>query len=281
MAAVAIRPPRDTPTPPPMPAATASAQHLPILGVSSTTPISIPNKHISMAGPNYANPVTPPASPRSEQSHSPQEVNGCMNSLLYPADDYPTICKSPPVRAIDAAGVAAAMNFSSRQPLPDIENIFPWAHGLHPENTIQLAFFYARKKSMRRAPTCYRGVFVVKVGDQSQSRLKGAVSPEEILPSNSTASGFLNVDPKDGFNVRNFHIQVGKFACLSDIIVYGDNDADQQEVLKVAKRISAAQLYYRAQYQGNSTREFPIYSTFLAQSKIYIYSYLQMDLVRC
>lgn len=270
MAAVAIRPPRDTPTPPPMPAATAPAQPLPILSVSSTTPISIPNKHISKAGPNYANPVTPPASPPSGLSRSPEEVSSCMNSLLYPAGDYPSICKSPPVRAIDAAGVAAAMNFSSRQPLPDIENIFPWAHGLHPENTIQLAFFFARKKSMRRAPTCYRGIVVVKVGDQSHSRLKGAVAPEEILPPGSTTSGFLNLDPRDGFNVRNFHIQVGKFACLSDIIVYGDNDADQQEVLKVAKRISAAQLYYRAQYQGNSMREFPIYSTFLTQSKTYL-----------
>lgn len=268
MAAVAIRPPRDTPTPPPMPAATASVQPLSMPGVSSTTPISIPNKHISVAGPNYANPVTPPASPRSEQSHSSEEANGCMSSLLYPADDYPSICSSPPIRAIDAAGVASSMNFSSRQPLPDIENIFPWAHGLHPENTIQLAFFYARKKSVRRAPTCYRGIVVVKVGDQTHSRLKGAVTSEEILPPSLTAPGFLSVDPRDGFNVRNFHIQVRKFACLSDIIVYGDNDAGQEEVMKVAKRISAAQLYYRVQYQGNSVREFPIYSTFVVQSKI-------------
>lgn len=274
MAAVAIRPPRDTPTPPPMPAAAASAQPLPIPGVSSTTPIPIPNKHVSVAGPNYANPVTPPASPHSEQSHSSEEVSRCMSSLLYPADDYPPICKSPPIRAIDAAGVAAAMNFSSRQPLPEIENIFPWAHGLHPENTIQLAFFYARKKSVRRAPTCYRGVMIVKAGDQTHSKLKGAIAPEEILPAVSTTSSFLNVDPRDGFNVRNFHIQVGKFACLSDIIVYGDSDTNQQEVLKLAKRISAAQLHYRAQYQGSSTREFPIYSTFVVQSKALIYLFI-------
>lgn len=190
-----------------------------------------------------------------------------MSSLLYPADDYPAICKSPPIRAIDAAGVAASMNFTSKQPLPEIENIFPWAHGLHPENTIQLAFFYARKKSMRRAPTCYRGIVIVKVGDQTHSKLKGAVAPDEILPLSSTVPGFLSVDPRDGFNVRNFHIQVGKFACLSDIIVYGDNETDQQEVFRVAKRMSAAQLYYRTQYQGSSMRDFPIYSTFIVQSK--------------
>lgn len=190
-----------------------------------------------------------------------------MSSLLSPADGYPLISKSPPVRAIDAAGVASSINFSSRQTLPDIEQIFPWAHGLHPDNSIQLAFFCARKKSMRRPPTCYRGVCIVKVGDLSCARLKGAVMAEEILPSNPAVPGFLVVDPKDGFNVRNFHIQVGKFACLSDIIVYGDDDADHHEVMRVAKRISAAQIMYKAQYQGSSTRVFPTYSTFVAQGE--------------
>ncbi|KAH0605477.1 uncharacterized protein H6S33_004699 [Morchella sextelata] len=264
MAAVLIRPPRDTPTPPPMPSTTTSAQPLSVPGVSSTTPISIPNKHMPAVGPNYSNPVTPPASPRSENS---EEANGCMSSLLYPADDYPSVNSSPPVRAIDAAGVAASMNFTSRQPLPNINDIFPWAHGLHQDNSIQLAFFFARKRAMRRAPTCYRGVVVVKVGDQTHSRLKGSIAPEEILHPSLTENAFLNIDPKEGFSVRNFHIQVAKFACLSDIIVYGEEDeAGQAEVLKIAKRISAAQLYYRAQFQGSSNREFPIYSTFIIKS---------------
>ncbi|KAG0642041.1 hypothetical protein HOY80DRAFT_1037876 [Tuber brumale] len=265
MAAVAIQPPRDTPTPPPMPTTTPT----PALPLPGTAPIPIPNKHMAVSGPgapNYGNPVTPPASPHSEESHSSEEGNRSMASLLSPAESYPLISESPPVHAIDAAGVAASLNYSSRQSLPDIEQLFPWAHGLHPENSMQLAFFYARKKSMRRAPTCYRGICIVKVGDMSCARLKGAITPEEVLPSNPATIGFLVVDPKEGFNVRNFHIQVGKFACLSDIIIYGDNDVDPGEITRIAKRISVAQIDYRAQYQRNSTREFPIYSTFVVQS---------------
>jgi len=194
-----------------------------------------------------------------------------MASLLFPAESYPLISESPPVHAIDAAGVAASLNYSSRQSLPDIEQLFPWAHGLHPENSMQLAFFYARKKSMRRAPTCYRGICIVKVGDMSCARLKGVITPEEILPSDPATTGFLVVDPREGFNVRNFHIQVGKFACLSDIIIYGDNDVDPGEITRISKQISAAQIDYRAQYQRNSTREFPVYSTFVVQSELLLF----------
>lgn len=199
-----------------------------------------------------------------------------MESLLHPPDDYRRLCSSPPVYAIDAPGVAAAVNFTSRQPLPAIDQLFPWAHGLHPDNGLQLSFFCARsgKKAAKRMPTCYRGTLIVKVGrDINSSKLKGAIIPEEILPLNTQTPGFLCVDPREGFNVRNFHIQVAKFAGLSDIVVYGDDDTDPVEVMRVAKRISAAQLYHRAQCQG-TTREFPIYSTFVVESAFSVFENL-------
>jgi dual specificity MAP kinase phosphatase len=192
-----------------------------------------------------------------------------MESLLHPPEHYMGLCNSPPIYAIDAPGLAAALNFTSRQPLPDIDQLFPWAHGLHPDNGLQLSFFYARKKSARRTPTCYRGICIVRVGrDVTKSRLKGAIIPEEILPPNPQTPGFLCVDPREGFGVRNFHIQVGKFTGLSDIVVYGDDDTDPSEVMRVAKRISAAQLHYRAQCQSNSGRGFPKYNTFVVESEI-------------
>jgi hypothetical protein len=254
------------------PATPISTPALPIPGADSerTTPIQIPNKHMPSPNPGgilFTAPVTPPASP--PEGSPVTEVNKCMESLLHPPDDYVRLSTSPPVYAIDAPGVAAAVNFTSRQPLPDIEQLFPWAHGLHPDNALQLSFFcaHASKKAARRTPTCYRGTCIVKVGrDINRSKLKGAIMPEEILPSNPQTPGFLSVDPREGFNVRNFHIQVAKFAGLSDIVVYGDDNTDPNEVMRIAKRISAAQVYHRTQCRGTSGQDFPIYSTFVVQS---------------
>jgi hypothetical protein len=276
MAAIVLS--SSTPTPPAMglhvqpPATPISTPALPIPGADGerTTPIQIPNKHMPSPNPGgilFTAPVTPPASP--PEGLPITEVNKCMESLLHPPDEYVRLSVSPPVYAIDAPELAAAVNFTSRQPLPDIEQLFPWAHGLHPDNVLQLSFFCSRtsKKAARRTPTCYRGTCIVKVGrDINRSKLKGAIMPEEILPSNPQTPGFLSVDPREGFNVRNFHIQVAKFAGLSDIVVYGDDSTDKNEVMRVAKRISAAQVYYRTQCQGMSGRDFPIYSTFVVQS---------------
>lgn len=217
----------------------------------------------------FTSPVTPPASPPNGSTPPPaEEVVQCMASRLYPPEDFVCVSKSPTVYSIDAAGLADAVNFTSRQPLPDIDQLFPWAHGLHPDNAMQLSFFFARKRAARRTPTCYRGLVIVRVGrDNNRSKLKGAVMPSEILPSNSQTLGFLSVDPREGFNVRNFQIQVGKFAALSDIVVYGDDDTDHAQVMKVARRISAAQWHQRTSCVHNSIRDFPRYSTFVVESE--------------
>ncbi|KAI5795588.1 hypothetical protein EDC01DRAFT_614897 [Geopyxis carbonaria] len=289
MAAVIL--PRDTPTPPPnlglhgsQPAATPKstpAISIPGAGAERASPVQIPNKHMPSPNPGgvkFTSPVTPPASP-PDGGHV-TEVKKSMDSLLYPPDDYTCISTTPPIYAIDAPGVAAAINFTARQPLPDIEQLFPWAHGLHPDNTLQLSFFYARKKTVRRTPTCYRGICIVKVGrDITKSRLKGAVIPEEILPLNPQTPGFLAVDPRDGFSVRNFHIQVGKFAGLSDIVVYGDEDTDSGEIMRIAKRISVAQMHYRSLSKGTTSRQIPLYSTFVVQNAFSVFEELFPELV--
>jgi len=216
----------------------------------------------------FTSPVTPPASPPNRSTPPAEEIVQCMASRLYPLEGFACISKLPPVYAIDAAGLADAVNFTSRQPLPDIDQLFPWAHGLHPDNAMQLSFFFARKRAARRTPTCYRGLVIVRVGrDNNKSKLKGAVMPGEILPLNPHTPGFLSVDPREGFNVRNFQIQVGKFAGLSDIVVYGDGGTDRGEVMRVARRISAAQLHHRTLCVQSSIRDFPRYSTFVVESE--------------
>jgi dual specificity MAP kinase phosphatase len=139
-----------------------------------------------------------------------------------------------------------ALDHLSTQPLPNPEQVFPWLHGLHAENQIQLAFFASRRKSVRRVPKCIRSITIIKTGGElSASRLKGAIAPEELF-SNDSSNVFLECDPKDGFSVRNFQIQACKLATVSDIIVYGDEETHPNETIALAKRISKAQRQYEA-----------------------------------
>ena len=110
---------------------------------------------------------------------------------------------------------------------------------------MQLGFFTARKKNMRKVPQCLRGIAIVKAGgDLSTSRLRGALSPDELLLEPSHPKDmpcFHEIDPRDGFSVRNFQIQACKMATVSDIVVYGDSKTSRDEVLKLAQMISQAQ----------------------------------------
>jgi len=153
----------------------------------------------------------------------------------------------------------------STQPLPNPEQVFPWLHGLHADNQIQLAFFASRRKSVRKVPRCIRGITLVKTGgDLSSSKLKGAIAPEELLASSTESSNtFLECDPKDGFSVRNFQIQACKLAMVSDIIVYGDEKTHPNETIALARRISYAQRQYEAR------NGFPrgLFNTFMLSGK--------------
>jgi len=178
------------------------------------------------------------------------------------------VIDSPPVYEIDAETLVAALDHLATQPLPEPKQVFPWLHGLHPENHIQLAFFIARRKSLRRTPKCIRGITIVKCGgDLSRSRLKGAIAPEEFLPacSNRTPK-FHEVDPKEGLSARNFQMQAAKMAAVSDVVVYGDNNASQEEVKVLAKSIAIAQKAWREKCDPG-VLDLPVYSTFVVSSK--------------
>jgi dual specificity MAP kinase phosphatase len=141
------------------------------------------------------------------------------------------------VYTITADRMAEALEHMATQPLPNPDQVFPWMHGLHPENQIQLAFFSSRRKSVRKVPSCIRGL----------TKLKGAIAPDELLQSASPdAPAFIECDPKDGFSVRNFQIQACKLAMVSDIIVYGDQKTHPNDTVALAQRISKAQRQYEA-----------------------------------
>ncbi|KAL8665893.1 MAG: hypothetical protein Q9202_001829 [Teloschistes flavicans] len=255
MAAVAI-PPRQTPTPPPS---------TPSLGfdTSSFEHGVIPNKHLPYCSPGPAPfrhnaPATPPASPPSSQS----EIRTL--SVLHPPDPHQLVSKSPPVFVIQPSTLSAAIHQLSSGELPDPRTVFPWFHGLHPENQIQLAFFTARKKILRNTPRCFRGLTIIKVGgDLTKCRVKGALAPHEILAAeDSGEDSFLEVDPREGFSVRNFQIQATKVAMVSDIVVYRDDSASEKDLYRLAKRLSRAQKTWRVK-STNGDQELPTFNVFV------------------
>ncbi|CAK7217445.1 tyrosine/serine/threonine protein phosphatase pps1 [Sporothrix eucalyptigena] len=124
---------------------------------------------------------------------------------------------------------------------------------------MQQAFFSQRRRVMRKTPCCLRGLTVVKAdGQLHKARLKGAIAPEEFLQLGTSAE-FLDADPKEGFSVRNFQIQAAKTAMTSDIIVYGDDDA---EVRKLAWSVAAAQQNWRDKHDLEGI-PLPVYNTFV------------------
>ncbi|KAF2129515.1 dual specificity protein phosphatase PPS1 [Dothidotthia symphoricarpi CBS 119687] len=214
------------------------------LNISSRgTPAAIPNKHIPICSPGGL-PATPPASPPRHDSLIE------TSSITYPPDTHCTEYSSdPPVYTITADKMAEALEHMATQPLPHPEQVFPWLHGLHPENQIQLAFFTSRRASSRKIPSCLRSIALVKTGGNlSSSKLKAAISPEELLSpsSDDDSPAFIECDPKDGFSVRNFQIQTCKMAMVSDIIIYGDHKTHPNDTIALAQKISKAQRLHEA-----------------------------------
>ena len=239
-AAVARAPdiPSRAPTPPPSLTLNTSLH-------GSAAPV--PNKHIPFCSPGglpqYGLP-SPPATPPDKTFLAQTQ------SALYSPDPHSKVSKVPPVYAINASTLAQALHHIATRPSPDPDQVFPWLHGLNPDNQLQLAFFSARRGCSHRAPRCLRGLTVVKAGgDLGTARLKGAVAPEELLVCSSEAYGdhvFQDIDPKTGFSVRNFQIQTCKMATVSDIVVYGDDTTPRHEVEHLAQVFAQAQLYLRA-----------------------------------
>jgi dual specificity MAP kinase phosphatase len=223
---------------------------------TSDTPAPIPNKHIPSCPPG------PPKVPDDSTSRLPLASSSDIPqaSLLFPPQRFSSTQNGPlVVYTITAADVAAALDFTSRQPLPDTALVFPWLHGIHPENLVQQAFFTSRHRAPQRTPQCLRGVTIVKAdGDMSVSRLKGAISPQELIQA-GPAPRFLDTDPRVGFSVRNFHIQAVKYAMTSDIIVYGE---DPEIVAQLGWEFAEAQQQWWKSH-SDAGEPVPEYNTFI------------------
>jgi len=95
--------------------------------------------------------------------------------------------------------------------------------------------------------------------------LKGAISPEELLQpmkEQDSRPCFIDIDPKIGFGVRNFHIQACKMATVSDIVVYGDEVTPRSEVEHLAALLAKAQKTWSRRSDVSSSDE-PRFNTFV------------------
>jgi dual specificity MAP kinase phosphatase len=241
------------PTPPPL------TPSLILNTPRSTTPV--PNKHLPFCPPGpipSPSEITPPNSPPTRQASLK------ASSLLYPPNSCQKLLNSPPIYGLDAKALAAALDHFASQPLPDPSKVFPWLHGLHSDNHLQLAFFVGKKRSLRKVPKCLRGITIIKAGgDLTRSRLKGAVAPDEVFNlCDDSGKGFLDCDPHEGFSVRNFHIQTTKMAQVSDIIVYGDDQTDHRIIKSVAERAARVQRQWRREIEATGQSPEP-YNTFV------------------
>ena len=252
---------RQSPTPPPDPL------HL-SLGITRPRSAPVPNKFLPFCPPG-------PASPPQQQSpttppNTPPSKNVALGafSILRQTATYRKVAECPPVYLIDAFTLEAALNEIASHAFPDPKFAFPWLHGLHADNQMQLAFFAARRKPQRDAPKCFRGITIVKAGgDLTKARLKGAIAPDEVLNlSRFNNATFLEVDPREGFSVRNFQIQATKMALVSDIVVYRDSSATEEEVYCLAKDFANAQRTWRLRKRCVDDGDSPIYNTFLLSS---------------
>jgi dual specificity MAP kinase phosphatase len=113
-------------------------------------------------------------------------------------------------------------------------------------------------------PKHIRAITIIKAGgDLSKGRIKGAVAPDEVISlSDDSGRGFIDCDPREGFSVRNFHIQTAKLAQVSDIVIYGDANTDHRIIKSVAERTTLVQKRWRKDME-NSGQVPETYSTFV------------------
>lgn len=230
------------------------------------------------------------SSPSSIASTHTQDSSPTDHPLYHPDVISSPLLTNPPVYGVSASTLAAAIDHHYSTPLPDIDAIFPWSHGIHESNLHQRAFFdFARQQDrdypqadtpitledldpgLGAVPTVCRGLLLVKVGPKTpEGTLIGTLYPQEILAKSDTDPDaeqdmlspstylpqFLSLDPTTGISLRNFSIQLAKWATVSDICLYVADERHREHMLHFAHLLSTAQHHFHSQHP-----HLPVYIT--------------------
>lgn len=253
----------------------------------------------SPASDNNSNANTPPGSPPPQQQSNYNSIELPPSPTNKLDKDFPQphinnvkyyLPEDERIGLISASTLANAIDNHYASPLPEVDKVFPWLHGVHPTNISQRAFLDPLKRFRDRpftvhkllsepiqSPIAARGLMLIKVGDvdNKHGSLVGSVTPEEILEKtqdneDTFEPNFLFLDPDEGISLRNFYIQVAKWACISDIVVYSPNFNCNDDggnvhklVVELAKTIVDAQKNYRTQHPY-----IPEFKTFLVDDNM-------------
>ncbi|KAH8547651.1 hypothetical protein BGW37DRAFT_432199 [Umbelopsis sp. PMI_123] len=187
-----------------------------------------------------------PASPIEEKTTVLEQPYIAPSSVLPvfepPLDCFDNLVESEPfpIYAINAEQYNRLQDTYFTTPLPN-DILFPWLHGVDGRSYQQCLFFGIRQCLV----PVHRGLTLVHADEvfSNQNRLVGSVLPNEILSTGENPDFLDTTESELGINLRNFRIQVARYATISDIVVYGTGAID------VARKISAAQNKIKAQRQ--------------------------------
>lgn len=274
------------------------------VSTTSPSPVSSPAPATPPASPPArSTPISPLAHPATNIDTLPSPPQSSVDqSLAIKSEsaidkDHPlfakdvlsnTVSSDPPVYGISASRLASAIDYHYSSPLPDVDTLFPWLHGLHQNNINQRAFLDPSRKEKERAflnggppfsihelspsllntPNNTRGLVVVKVGQKtSRGTIIGTTYPDEILAEKPESDEFsledvhtdsykdylpefINIDPVSGISLRNFQIQIAKWATVSDVVLYVSEESECDNLIGFARLVSQAQISFRDAHPG-------------------------------
>ncbi|KAI5301410.1 tyrosine/serine/threonine protein phosphatase pps1, partial [Ascosphaera atra] len=184
-----------------------------------------------------------PFSPIAEEDEQQEQQEPKL--YLYPPHAFTQMIRGPIVYRIDADQLAAALRTLAKTPLKPTNEMFPWLHAACPVYSR-----HVRKEvdleNYHPVPQGLRSILLVKAGkDYNRSKLKGSVAPEEIVEEDQNGCKFRSIGETNEGRQRRFKAQLQKFARVSDIVVYADDDL--RKIMKeiVALKINECQRIYR------------------------------------
>ncbi|ODQ63261.1 hypothetical protein NADFUDRAFT_6814, partial [Nadsonia fulvescens var. elongata DSM 6958] len=238
-------------------------------------------------------------------SNSPVLVVSPPPSLSSPLDNafnYQAVSSDPPVFALSSLIFTQSINHHYSTPLPEVDEMFPWLHGIHEDNFSQRAFLdplhrfrqeipaNGREKyehdlqSHKNVPNQAHGLLLYddntsdiqiayNSGDDTIENEMTKETKDDGVPTYSQIylPQFLELDTRQGISLRNFQIQVTKFACISDVIIYCSESKgdDFEQLIDVARLISQAQINFKQAYSLNQDyKTFVVFDDFATLSAL-------------
>lgn len=186
-------------------------------------------------------------------------------TLLYPPKSFPRHPGLSGAFSIDIDQLSDALTQLAKTPLLDPDEIFPWMHEFPPMH--KTSYFVSLNEAEDEdscdviPPESLRSIMLLKAGnDLSKCKLKGTVDVCEIIDE-SMVRFRSDAEMIEG-RIRHFKLQTQKFANVSDIIIYGDDDTTSFQLDNLAARIIDCQRHVNSKLPRTKS-EYCRFNTFI------------------